>query len=75
MKKGFTLIEMLGVIVILSVIGLITVPIVSNVLNTSNDNLTKDQKELIKSSARVYVAERPFADYTGENKNILLRNL
>ena len=34
MKKGFTLIEMLGVIVILSVIGLITVPIVSNVLNS-----------------------------------------
>ena len=48
MKKGFTLVELLAVIVILAIIALITVPIVTNVLSSSK----KETKEV---SVRNYV--------------------
>lgn len=38
MKKGFTLIELLAVMAILGVISLITLPVVSNVLNQTKIN-------------------------------------
>ena len=38
MKKGFTLVELLAVIVILGVISLITTPIVSNLVQESKGN-------------------------------------
>ena len=48
MKKGFTLVELLAVIVILAIIALITVPIVTNILSSSK----KETKEI---SVRNYV--------------------
>ena len=38
-KKGFTLIELLAVIVILSVITLITIPMITNVIEESKDHI------------------------------------
>lgn|SRR5574344_2073843 len=35
MKKGYTLVELLTVIIILSVLALITVPVVTNIINDS----------------------------------------
>lgn len=46
-KKGFTLVEVLAVIVILAVIALITTPIISNVIETSNMNsFTRSVEEM-----------------------------
>ena len=45
MKKGFTLIELLAVIVILAIIGVITVPIIGNVIEES-------KKEALEASVR-----------------------
>ena len=69
MKKGFTLIEMLGVIVILAVIGMITVPIVTNTLNDSKNNLSADQEQLIINAAKAYVGQNPFdSSFEGDGK-------
>ena len=39
MKKGFTLVELLAVIVILSIIGMITVPMAVSYIEKSKENL------------------------------------
>ena len=44
-KKGFTLVELLAVIVILAIIALIATPIVINVVNESRENANKRSVE------------------------------
>ena len=45
-KKGFTLVELLAVIVILAIISLIAVPIVLDIINNSKENSKKESIEL-----------------------------
>lgn len=56
MKKGFTLIEFLAVIVVLAIIFSITVPIVLNLVSDSKDNLRKEQIDAIENSASMWGA-------------------
>ena len=46
MKKGFTLVELLAVIVILAIIALIAVPITINIINNSRESSNKSSVEL-----------------------------
>ena len=61
MKKGFTLVELLAVIVILSIISLIAIPIVGNVIEES-------RKSALENSAIFYVkeVESKFSEWTIE---------
>ena len=55
LKKGFTLVELLAVIVILAVIALITTPIIIDSLNTSKKEAFKDSvNSLIKVTQNYY---------------------
>lgn len=54
MKKGFTLVELLGVIVILGIIGLIVTPLVLGTINDSEENVNEMQVETIKRAAKNY---------------------
>ena len=40
-KKGFTLVELLAVISLLGIVGLISIPIISNTLKNSSKNAFK----------------------------------
>jgi len=51
-KKGFTLTELLTVIVILAIIALIAIPIVLGVIESSRERLHDEQVDRIKSAAR-----------------------
>lgn len=57
MKKGFTLIEMIGSIVILAMIALIAFPAVLNLLNSSQSKVDDGVKNYIIGAAREYVSE------------------
>ena len=57
MKKGFTLIELLAVIVILSVITLITVPMVTNVIEESKRKALASSIQGLVESANLYAIE------------------
>lgn len=51
MKKAFTLVELLAVIVIIGVIALITTPIIIDSINTSKTKTCEKQKKEIERAA------------------------
>lgn len=54
-KKGFTLAELLGVIVILAIIAIIAFPSVLGLLNSSQDETDEAMQNFAISAARNYV--------------------
>lgn len=56
-KKGFTLVELLGVIVVLSVIAVIITPIITGVLKQQRESLYNSQIKLVIDAARNYVMD------------------
>ena len=57
-NKGFTLVEIIGVIVLLVAIAFIVYPSVINVINNSKDKAYQSQVNTIIKSARTYVMEK-----------------
>lgn len=55
-KKGFTLVELLGVIVILGIIATITVPIVQRTIIENTEEAYNDQIISFERAAKNYVA-------------------
>ena len=55
MKKGFTLIEMIGSIVILAIIALVAFPAVLNILNSSQGKIDDNMKSYAIGAAKEYV--------------------
>ena len=60
-NRGFTLIEVLAVIVILGVIALITVPTITNVISKNKDDNYENLKKSIVSSAKVYMSDNRYS--------------
>src|SRR5574344_232790 len=56
-RKAFTIIELLGVIVLLAIISLIVYPNVIKVIKSSKDKAYNTQVNLFKTAARNYVTE------------------
>ena len=57
MKRGFTLIELIGVIVILGILALIIYPIINDTFIESSENISKSQKESLENVARMWGAQ------------------
>ena len=57
MKKGFTLVELLGVIVILAIISMIAVPLIDRSINKSDEDLYNTQINQLVKAAKNYYAE------------------
>ena len=66
LKKAFTLIELLGVIVLLAVIALIATPIVLNMIREAQSSADMSSAHLIESNGHNYYAASLF----DENKPI-----
>ncbi len=62
--KAFTLIELLAVIVILSIIAIITVPVITSSITNSKDNLYNRQVDMITNAAERYVNDNAMT-FTG----------
>ena len=56
-NKGFTLVELLAVLVILIAISSIAIPTISSSLDRSKNKQTKAKEELIKNAAELYVTD------------------
>ncbi|MEG0076436.1 prepilin-type N-terminal cleavage/methylation domain-containing protein [Anaerorhabdus sp.] len=59
MKKGFTLVEMIVIICIISIVALLTAPNLMSTLTSSNAQVCKDHQKAIMSE---YYAKRPYTD-------------
>lgn len=57
MKKGFTLVELLGVIVILGLIAMIAIPTINSALNSSREKAYNEQIKTIEDTARTYMSK------------------
>lgn len=62
-KKGFTLVELIGVIALLAVVALITIPIMTNSIKKSKEKTYIAQvKNIISSAKKWVVANGPKSD-------------
>ena len=57
MNKGFTLVELLAVVVILGILGLITIPTVDTIIENSKERAKTAQLEELKKAAKSWSAE------------------
>ena len=72
-KKGFTLVELLAVIVVLAIIAVIAIPTLINVIEKTKVNALKDSAYGVIEAGRLYVAQnQPDQDilFTITNNNI-----
>lgn len=74
MNKGFTLIELMAVIVILAIIASIAFPFVQDSINDSKINTCKEQKRTIEYAAKRWGADNA-ANLNGENTQISVTDL
>ena len=57
MKKGFTLVELIGVVIILGLIALIAFPSILNAIRESENEISDASKEILYSATSQYVSE------------------
>ena len=76
-KKGFTLMELLGTITIITIIMLIVFPNILNLVRKTEVKLTESQKQIIYSASNLYIANNS-SEYemkSGDVYNIKLNKL
>lgn len=59
MKKGFTLIELILVILLLSIIALISIPVITGITKDAKNKTYDQQLEAIYNAARNYATKNP----------------
>lgn len=57
-KRGFTLIEVLLVVVIIAILATIAIPSVSGVMNNSNHSVDNANAGLYESALKIYVSQK-----------------
>ena len=77
MKRGFTLAELLGVIAILGIIAMITVPVIDKSLNQGKSNLSETQEQQLIKGLKDYYAEnvREMPKNIGDKKCLKISDL
>ena len=59
-NKGFSLVEILAVVVILGVLSAIMVPTVTGIISSNRENSYENLKKSITSSARIYISDNRY---------------
>ncbi len=76
-KNGFTLSELLGVIILLSILALIAFPPIIRQIKKSKETMSEATEKLIYNSADLYIKDRSdlYQKEAGENYCISLQSL
>ena len=70
-KKGFTLVEILAIIVIMSLIFALIYPNIQDALNNSKKAISKLNKKQIEDSVKIIVDEVIYCNLSDETKKLL----
>ena len=70
-RKGFTLVELLAVIVILAIVLIIAVPGVLGIINKTKNNAYESQLKIIKEAAKNYIMEARDVVVWKENQTVV----
>ena len=73
-KKGFTLVEILAILVIMSLIFALVYPNIQDALNNSKKAISELNKKQIEDSVKIIVDEVIYCNMSDETKNILGNN-
>ena len=71
-EGGFTLVELLGVIVILGLIVAISIPLIGNVIAKAEDDTDAAQQELVIDAAKMYELQTADIDADGVTTDELI---
>ena len=75
-NKAFTLIELLGVLIIISIISILVFPAVSNIINESKDTIYQAQiNAILKSAYDFSIKNTSYLPSVGEKKFVTLAEL
>ena len=70
-KKGFTLVEILAVLVILSLLLILTIPSIKNALTNGKNKINEINKKQIEDAAKIIVDEVIYCNMTENAKKAL----
>ncbi len=70
-RKGFTLVEILAVIVILSLIMLLAYPSIMKSFNASKNKISELNKKQIEDATKIIIDEAIYCNMSNNTKNIL----
>lgn len=70
-KKGFTLVEILAVLVILSLLLILTIPSIKNALTNGKNKINEINKKQIEDAAKIIVEEVIYCNMTEIAKDAL----
>ena len=69
MKKGFTLVELLAVIIILGLLAIIAIPSIIGILNNEKENISDSMKNIIINASSLYIEDNSGV-YPKVNNNV-----
>ncbi len=75
MKKAFTLIELLAVLIVLSILLAIIIPITNNVINNSRESAYEEQIDTLLNQALRYATENKLGYENNNYKTIVFNDL
>ena len=70
-RRGFTLIEIIAVIVILSIIAIMTVPIIIGIINNTRISSYRESVRNILKATDLYIASDNFVNFPPEGINVI----
>lgn len=73
-KRGFTLIELIGVILLLGIISLIAVPAISNIIQESKKDAFRASVIYIIEATTIYIYDNDYPDIPSEGLDITTIN-
>lgn len=74
-KKGFTLVELLAVLIVLAILTTIATATIIKQVNESKKTLNEAQKSIVKASAIEYATKKGLFKQEGNTYNICLKDL
>ena len=74
-KQGFTLVELLGVIILLAVIALITIPAISGAIKTGQENADQQFKDNVVLAAKNWTIDNKGKTEDNDSCNVTLATL